>query len=143
MISHKEHQDAKNDGTSAPENIIARQIVDAAWKVHNSLGPGLLESVYEIALAHELRKRGLLVERQVAIPVVYDNIRFDEGFRADLLVDGKVRVELKSVDEIHPVHFKQTVTQLKMANLKLGLLINFGDAYFKNGIERIINGTLE
>lgn len=143
MISHKEHQDAKKNGTRAPENIIARQIVDAAWKVHTTLGPGLLDSLYEIALAHELRKRGLVVERQVVIPIVYDNIRFDEGFRADLLVEGKVLVELKSVDEIHPVHFKQTLTQLKMANLKLGLLINFGDAYFKNGIERIINGALE
>ena len=141
MTSHQEHKDTKREGNV--ENLIARQIVDAAWKVHNTLGPGLLESVYEVTLAHELRKRGLKVERQVPVPVIYDNIRFDEGFRADLLVEAKVLVELKSVDEIHPVHFKQTLTQLKMANLKLGLLINFGDAYFKNGIERIINGNLD
>ena len=140
MTSHEEHKDTKRGGSL--KNAIAQQIVDSAWKVHNTLGPGLLESVYEIALAHELRKRGLNVERQVPIPVVYDNIRFDEGFRADLLVEGRVLIELKSVDEIHPVHFKQTLTQLKMANLKLGLLINFGDAYFKNGIERIIDGNL-
>ena len=141
MTSHEEHKDTKTAGSL--ENAIAQQIVDSSWKVHNALGPGLLESVYEIALAHELRKRGLKVERQVSIPVVYDNIRVDEGFRADLLVEEKVLVELKSIDEIHPVHFKQTLTQLKMANLKLGLLINFGDAYFKNGIERIINGNLD
>jgi GxxExxY protein len=140
MISHEEHSDTKK--AEHVENAIARQIVDSAWKVHNSMGPGLLESVYEVALAHELRKRGLNVERQVPIPVVYDNIHFDEGFRADLLVERKVLVELKSVDEIHPVHFKQTLTQLKMADLKLGLLINFGDAYFKSAKERIINGTL-
>jgi GxxExxY protein len=104
MISHEEHKDTKRAGSL--ENAIAQQIVDSAWKVHNTLGPGLLESVYEIALAHELRKRGLGVERQVSIPVVYDNIRFDEGFRADLLIEGRVLVELKSVDEIHPVHFR-------------------------------------
>lgn len=143
MISHQEHKDAKRKESTLLENEVARQIVDSAWKVHHTLGPGLLESVYEIALAHELGKRGLQVERQVPIPVVYDNVRFDEGFRADLLVQRVVIVEIKSVDEIHPVHFKQTLTQLKMANLKLGLLINFGDPYFKNGIERIINGTLE
>ena len=141
MTSHEEHKDTKRAGNL--ENAVAQQIVDSAWKVHSTLGPGLLESVYEIALTHELRKRELFTERQVPIPVIYDNIRFDEGFRADLLVEKKVLVELKSVDEIHPVHFKQTLTQLKMAKLKLGLLINFGDALFKNAIERIINGHLE
>jgi GxxExxY protein len=122
------------------ENEIAAQIVDAAYKIHTRLGPGLLESVYEVVLAHELKKRGLRVVRQVPIPIIYDDIKFDEGFRADLIVEGKVIVELKSVEALLPVHKKQVLTHLRLANLKLGLLINFGEALIKDGISRIVNG---
>ena len=125
------------------ENEIARQILDAAFAVHTKLGPGLLESVYEVVLAYELQKRGLTAERQKAMPIVYDSIRFDEAFRSDLVVDGKVIAELKSVDVLLPVHGKQLLTQLRLSGLKLGLLINFGEAHLKNGIRRVINGYLD
>ena len=122
------------------ENEIARIVVDAAIHVHRELGPGLLETVYEVILAHELRKRGLRVERQVPIPIIYDGIRFDEGYRADLLVEGAVVVELKSVEALSAVHSKQLLTQLRLTNRKLGLLLNFGEYLLKNGIRRIVNG---
>jgi GxxExxY protein len=122
------------------ENEIAKIIVDAAFKIHTTLGPGLLESVYESVLAYELKQRGLLVVRQQPIPVTYETVRLEEGFRADLLVEGKVIVELKSVEAIAPVHKKQVLTYLRLTNLKLGLLINFGDALIKDGISRVVNG---
>ena len=122
------------------ENEIAKIIVDAAYKVHNELGPGLLESVYEIVLAHELSKRGLKVERQVPIPIEYEGLRFQEGFRADMIVDKKIIIELKSVETIQRVHRKQLLTYLRLADKKLGLLINFGTDLLKNGISRIVNG---
>jgi GxxExxY protein len=122
------------------ENEISKIIVDAALQVHRRTGPGLLETVYEVILAYELRKRGLKVERQVPVPIVYDELCFDEGFRADLIVENTVIVELKSVEETHPVHAKQVLTQLRMSNRRLGLLINFGAGLIKNGIERIVNG---
>ncbi|HXE43045.1 MAG TPA: GxxExxY protein [Candidatus Baltobacteraceae bacterium] len=122
------------------ENEIATQIVDAAFKIHTMLGPGLLETVYEVVLAHELKKRGLRVERQVPIPIVWETIKFDEGFRADLIVESKVVVELKSIETVVPVHKKQVLTHLRLMNLKLGLLINFGEELIKNGISRIVNG---
>lgn len=122
------------------ENEIAAQIVDAAFKIHTRLGPGLLESVYEVLLAHELQKRGLHVVRQMPIPIIYEGVKFDEGFRADLIVEGKVIVELKSVETVAPVHKKQVLTHLRLMNLKLGLLINFGDEFIKSGISRIVNG---
>ena len=122
------------------ENDIAREIVDAAFKVHTVLGPGLLESVYEAVLALELRKRSLKVERQAPIPVVYEEVRLEEGFRADLVVQDKVLVELKSVEKVAPVHKKQVLTYLRLANMKLGLLINFGEALIKDGITRVVNG---
>ena len=125
------------------ENEIARQILDAAFAVHSKLGPGLLESVYEVVLAYELKKRGLTAERQKPMPILYDNIRFDEAFRSDLVVNGKVIVELKSVEALLPVHGKQLLTQLRLSDLKLGLLINFGAAHLKNGIKRVINGHLD
>jgi GxxExxY protein len=121
------------------ENELAREIVDAAYKVHTALGPGLLESVYEAAMAHELQKRGLPVNRQVPLPVVYEEVRLEEGFRADLVVGGKVMVELKSVDRIADVHKKQLLTYLKLSGMKLGLLINFNEALIKDGITRIVN----
>lgn len=122
------------------ENEIAREIVDAAYKVHTGLGPGLLESVYEAAMEYELRKRGLRVVRQVPIPIVYGEIRLEEGFRADLIVEDKIIVELKSVETVHPVHKKQLLTYLRLSNKKLGLLINFGAYLIKDGISRIANG---
>jgi GxxExxY protein len=125
------------------ENEIAKQILDAAFAVHTKLGPGLLESVYEIVLAYELKKRGLTAERQKPMPIMYDNIRFDEAFRSDVVVNGKVIAELKSVEALLPVHAKQLLTQLRLSGLKLGLLINFGEAHLKNGIRRVINGYLD
>ena len=125
------------------ENEIARQILDAAFSVHSKLGPGLLESVYEIVLAYELKKKGLTAERQKPMPIMYDNIRFDEAFRSDVVVNGKVIAELKSVEALLPVHAKQLLTQLRLSGLKLGLLINFGEAHLKNGIKRVINGRLD
>jgi GxxExxY protein len=125
------------------ENEIAKQILDAAFVVHTKLGPGLLESVYEVVVAHELRKKGLVVERQKPMPITYDGVRFDEAFRSDLLVDSKVIVELKSVEALSALHAKQVRTQSRMSGLKLGLLINFGEAHLKNGIKRIINGKLD
>jgi len=122
------------------ENDIAKEIVDAAFKVHTTLGPGVLEWVYEAVLAHELRKRSLKVERQAPIPVVYEEVRLEEGFRADLVVQDKVLVELKSVEKVAPVHKKQVLTYLRLANMKLGLLINFGEALIKDGITRVVNG---
>jgi GxxExxY protein len=125
------------------ENEIARQVLDGAFMVHTKLGPGLFETVYEVALAHELRKKKLRVLRQVAMPITYDGVRFDEAYRVDLLVESKVITELKSVECLTRLHAKQVLTQLGLANLKLGLLINFGEAHLKDGIRRIINGTLE
>lgn len=125
------------------ESEIATTILDGAFAIHRALGPGLLESVYEVLLAHELRKRGLQVERQKPISIRYDSLVFDEGFRADLVVDSLVIVELKSVEALSPVHAKQVLTQLRLSGLKLGLLINFGEAHLKNGIKRLINGDLQ
>jgi len=125
------------------ENEIATVVVDAAYCIHKHFGPGLQEIVYEVSLAHELRNRGLQVERQAPIPVTYDAITFDEGFRADLVVEEKVVVELKSVEEIHPVHKKQLLTYLRLMDKRLGLLINFNEELIKNGISRIVNGLSE
>jgi GxxExxY protein len=125
------------------ENEIAKKVLDAAFAIHTKLGPGLLESVYEVILAHELKKAGLSVERQKPMPITYEGVRFEEAYRADLLVDSKVIVELKSVETASPLHAKQVLTQLRMSGLKLGLLINFGEAHLKNGIKRLINGQLE
>ena len=125
------------------ENEIAKKALDAAFVVHSKLGPGLLESVYEVVLAHELRKIGVSVERQKPMPITYDGILFEEGYRTDLLIEGKVIVELKSVAALYAVHAKQVLTQLRLSGLKLGLLINFGEAHLKNGIKRIINGQLD
>jgi GxxExxY protein len=125
------------------ENEIGQQILDAAFVVHTKLGPGLLESVYEVVMQYELKKKGLAAERQKPMPILYDNIRFDEAFRSDIVVNGKVITELKSVETLLPVHAKQLLTQLRLSGLKLGLLINFGEAHLKNGIKRIINGRLD
>ena len=122
------------------ENEISGQIVDAAYRVHTALGPGLLESVYEEVLAHELRKRGLTVVQQQVIPVIYEDIRLEMGFRADLIVEDRVIVEIKSITEIAPVHKKQLLTYLRLADKRVGLLINFNEFLIKDGITRIVNG---
>jgi len=125
------------------ENAIAREIVDAAFRIHNALGPGLLESVYEAVLAFELDRRGLSVARQQPIPVVYESIRIDTGFRADLVVEEKVIIEVKSVELLAPVHKKQLLTYLRLADKRLGLLINFHVTFIRDGITRIVNGLEE
>ncbi len=125
------------------ENEIAKIIVDACFYIHTNLGPGLLESVYEVVLARELTDRGLNIKRQIAIPIEWKNITFDEGFRADLIIENKVLVELKSVQKTSPVHQKQLLTYLRLTELRLGLLINFGEALIKDGIKRIVNNLPE
>jgi GxxExxY protein len=125
------------------ENEIARQIVDAAYKIHTKFGPGLLESAYEALLVYELRKRGLRVETQKPIPIIYEGVTLEVGFRADMIVEDKVIVELKSVEEIAPVHKKQLLTYLRLADKRLGLLINFGEKLIKEGITRVVNGLVE
>ncbi len=117
---------------------LAKIVVDSAYKVHSALGPGLLESVYEICLAHELRKRGLAIKTQVAIPVMYDGIRLEAGLRLDLLVEEQLLVEIKAVEEMNRVFKAQVLTYLKLTGLRLGLLINFNVPLIKNGIERLI-----
>jgi GxxExxY protein len=119
---------------------IAKEIVDAAFRIHTTLGPGLLESVYDTVLAYELGRRGLRTVRQQPIPVVYQDVRIDTGFRADLVVEDKVIVEIKSVELLAPVHKKQLLTYLRLADKRLGLLINFQVALIKDGITRIVNG---
>jgi GxxExxY protein len=125
------------------ENEIGEIVVDCAVKLHMRLGPGLLESVYETVLCYELQKRGLSVQRQVPIPITYDNMLFTEGFRADLIVDGKVILELKSVEHVTKAHKKQLLTYLRLSGRKVGYLLNFGEALMKDGISRIISGCLE
>jgi iron complex transport system substrate-binding protein len=133
---HASREDAK-----ARRDIeeVAAIVVTAALQLHRDLGPGLLESVYEAVLAKMLEQRGLLVERQKPIPIRYQGIELDEGFRLDLLVDGQLIVELKSVENIHPVHPKQLLTYLRLMNLPLGLLINFGAPLLKDGLQRVVN----
>jgi GxxExxY protein len=125
------------------ENELGTIIVDAAIAVHRELGPGLLETVYEIVLAYELQQRGLMVERQVPIPIKFKGIKFDEAFRADLFVENKVIVELKSVEKVTAAHRKQIQTYLRLAERKLGYLLNFGEALMKDGITRAVNGLEE
>jgi len=120
-------------------NEIGKEIVDSAYKVHKELGSGLLEKVYEVCLAHELQKRNLVVERQVAIPIRYDGIEFDEGFRLDLLIEDQVICELKAVDKMNPVWKAQVLSHLKLTNKRLGYLINFNVTNIGRGIKRIVN----
>ncbi|NDJ24850.1 GxxExxY protein [Nostoc sp. B(2019)] len=122
------------------ENEIAREVVDAAYKIHTKLGPGLLESLYQVVLDYELRKRGLRVEKEQPTRVVYESVHLEVGFRADLIVEDKVIIELKSVETVHPVHKKQLLTYLRLSDKRLGLLINFGAFLIKDGISRIVNG---
>ena len=121
------------------ENQIAKEIVNESFKIHTCFGPGLLESVYEEILQFQLRKLGFLVERQVGIPLKWEGLKMELGFRVDLLIDKKVIIELKSVESLAPVHFKQVLTYLRLTNLKLGLLINFNENLIKDGINRVVN----
>ncbi|MCF8274616.1 MAG: GxxExxY protein [Flavobacteriaceae bacterium] len=130
----------ETDNEEYYENDLASIIVDCCYHIHVSLGPGLLESVYEEILYSELIDIGLKVERQKALPVIWKNKKLDLGFRTDLIVENKVIIEIKSVLEIHPVYPKQLLTYLKLTNLKLGLLINFNSPLIKTGITRIVNG---
>jgi GxxExxY protein len=125
------------------ENEIAKHVVDAAFRIHTTLGPGLLESVYEAVMEQELARRGLHCVRQQALPVVWENVHLEAGFRVDLLVENKVVVEIKSVDAIAPVHRKQLLTYLRLANKRLGILINFDVDLIKNGIARVVNGLVD
>ncbi len=125
------------------ENEIGTMVIEAAIAVHRELGPGLLETVYEVILARELADQGLNVERQVAVPINYKGIRFDEGFRADIIVAGKVVLELKSVERVTAAHKKQVQTYLRLTGCKLGYLLNFGESLMKTGITRCVNGLEE
>ena len=125
------------------ENGIGTIVVNTAIQIHRELGPGLLETIYEVILAKELGSQGLLVERQVPVPIVYRGVRFEEGFRADLIVQGKVILELKSVEQLSKVHGKQVLTYLKLKGLRLGHVLNFAANLMKDGIERVANGLPE
>jgi GxxExxY protein len=121
------------------ENRIAKDVVDAALKLHKHFGAGIFENVYETTLTYELKKRGFSPRNQIPVPLVYDGIAFDVAFKMDVLVNDLVILELKSVEKLEPVHFKQLLTYLRLTGLRLGLLINFGEAVLKNGIHRIVN----
>ena len=148
MSSRRDAEAPRGEGLAGgaatwDENRVAREIVDAACAVHVGLGPGLLESVYELALAYELGTRGLSVRRQVSIPVRYKGVRLEDGFRADLIVNEEVIIELKSVEQTAPVHKKQLLTYMKLADMRLGLLINFGAPLIKDGITRLVHHLKE
>jgi GxxExxY protein len=125
------------------ENEIGKIVVDSAIQLHRELGPGLLESVYEVLLAYELESRGLILSRQVSIPITYKGIQFNDGFRADIIVEDKVILELKSVDCTSRAHKKQVLTYLKLTDKKLGYLLNFGEALMVDGITRLLNGYID
>lgn len=125
------------------ENEIGTIVVESAIAVHRQLGPGLLESVYEVALAHELKERRLNVERQKPIPIEYKGIKFNEGFRADIIVENRLVLELKSVENVTGAHKKQVQTYLRLLDYRLGYLLNFGESLMKNGITRIVNDLEE
>jgi GxxExxY protein len=124
------------------ENEIATIVVDAAFKIHNALGPGLFESVYEATLDFELRKRGLRIDQQVGFPVHYEGVKLRLGFRPDLIIENKVIVEVKSIEALAPVHKMQLLTYLRLLDLRLGLLINFNVELIKNGIHRVVNNLV-
>lgn len=124
------------------ENEIANVVFESALKVHKRLGPGLLESAYEECMFYELKKTNLKVEKQKALPLIYDEVRLDVGYRLDLMIENKFIVEIKSVESLNEVHLSQILTYLKLSDCKLGLLINFNVNLLKSGVRRVINGTL-
>jgi GxxExxY protein len=119
-------------------NDLTYKIIGCAYKVHSELGPGLLESTYEVCLEYELRKNGLEVAKQIALPVIYDEVKLEAGYRIDLIVNNEVIIEIKSVESLAPIHTAQVLTYLKLADKKLGLLINFNETDLKHGIKRLI-----
>ncbi len=121
------------------ENELSKIVFDCALKVHQSLGSGLLESAYEECLFYELKKTGLVVEKQKALPLIYEEVKLDIGYRLDIIVENKLILEIKSVDALNDIHFAQLLTYLKLTNCKLGLLINFNVVLIKNGIRRVVN----
>ena len=127
---------------SMSENELAKIVFEAGLKIHKTLGPGLLESAYEACLCYELLKHQLHVERQVALPLIYEEIKLEAGYRIDLKVENKLIVEIKSVEALNDLHMAQIITYLKLSDCKLGLLINFNTVLFKNGVKRVISGTL-
>ena len=139
---HQDTQTPRFGGTYLPVSPaidgLAKEVVDAAFKVHSTLGPGLLESVYEVCLAHELSRRGLEIQTQVAFPIVYEDVRLDAGLRIDLVVENRLIVEIKAVETMPPVFEAQLLTYLKLTKMRLGLLINFNVSKIKDGIKRII-----
>ena len=124
------------------ENDISRMVYEAGYIVHKTLGPGLLESAYEECMFYELGKHDLLVEKQKPIPLVYDEVKLDVGYRLDFLIESKFVLEIKAVESLNDVHLAQILTYLRLSNCKLGMLINFNTLQFKNGVKRVINGTL-
>lgn len=124
------------------ENEIASVVFESALKVHKKLGPGLLESAYEECMFYELKKANLKVEKQKALPLIYDEVRLDVGYRLDLIIEDKFIVEIKSVEKLNDIHLAQILTYLRLSNCKLGLLINFNVILLKDGVKRVINGTL-
>jgi len=138
-----EGQMTRAEAQRMTENQIGSVVIEAAIAVHRELGPGLLESVYQVVLARELSDRGLKVERQVSVPITYKGIRFDEGFRADIIVEGKVILELKSVEHVSAAHKKQVLTYMRLTGCKLGYLLNFGEEVMKTGITRCVDGLEE
>ena len=121
------------------ENEISKIVIDCAMRVHSALGPGLLEAAYDASLAYELRQSGLRVEAQKPLPLVYHSVKLECGYRVDLLVDGKLIVEVKSVEALAEIHFAQVLTYLRLSGLRLGLLLNFNTLHFKDGIRRVVN----
>lgn len=124
------------------ENDISRLVYEAGFQVHRALGPGLLESAYEECLFYELNKHGILVERQKPMPLVYEEVKLDVGYRLDFLIEKKFVIEIKSIESLNDIHLAQILTYLRLSNCKLGMLINFNTLQFKNGVKRVINGTL-
>jgi GxxExxY protein len=137
------HWPYKTSGDQTPPNQLTEQIIRAAIKIHRTLGPGLLESAYQACMAFELEEMGLRVEQQKAVPVIYDTVKLECGFRADLVVDGKVVVELKCKEALHPVDHAQVLSHLRLLGLQVGLLINFHVVVLKDGIRRIVNNYRE
>jgi GxxExxY protein len=122
------------------ENELSKLVFDSGLKVHKTLGPGLLESAYEECLFFELQRLGLKVEKQKALPLVYEEVKLDTGYRIDLMVENKLIIEIKSVEALNDLHLAQTLTYLRLSNCKLGMLINFNSVYFKDGVKRVVNG---
>ena len=139
MSEYRELTQSREGAKTMTENEIAKVVVDAAYKLHTALGPGLLESAYEALLVYELRKRGLRVVSQEPMSLIYDGVEMDVGYRADLVVEDKVIVELKSAERMAAVHYKQLLTYLRVSDRRLGLLINFGMPLIKDGIRRVVN----